>query len=123
MFPAQRGRRVGKGASLGLSAWAKSPARRAHAELTTQAILPTLRAALLRLLTAGYGPKRRTAVMQQFGRDRREADIGREASRIVSGAHDPEQTNSESECCNAPCVVCRLAHARFAKRDLWIFDH
>jgi hypothetical protein len=37
-----RSRRVGKGALLGLSAWAKSRARRAHASTISQAILPTL---------------------------------------------------------------------------------
>jgi hypothetical protein len=34
--------RVGKGALLGVFAWAKSPARRAHAVTIRQAILPTL---------------------------------------------------------------------------------
>src|SRR5215813_3021359 len=38
----QRGR-VGKGAWLGPSAWAKSRVRRAHLQHTGQAILPTLR--------------------------------------------------------------------------------
>jgi hypothetical protein len=35
-------RRVGKGALLRFSAWAKSRARRAHAATVLQAILPTL---------------------------------------------------------------------------------
>jgi len=40
------------------------------------------------------GTKRRTAVTQQLGRDRSEADIGRRRGRVASGARDPEQTIS-----------------------------
>jgi hypothetical protein len=39
------GGRVGKGALLDLSAWAKSSTRRAHAATVRQSILPTLRIA------------------------------------------------------------------------------
>src|SRR5262245_12387525 len=52
-----------------------------------------------------YGPKRRTAAMRQLGRDRREADIDREASQIVWGAHDPMQTCAELNCCCAKRTV------------------
>src|SRR6266849_2431049 len=43
IIPIRANTRVGKGASLGFDAWAKSCARRAHAVTLRQTILPTLR--------------------------------------------------------------------------------
>src|SRR5215471_2130252 len=37
----------------------------------------------------GIGIKGRTGAMQQHGRKRSEADMGRRSGRIASGAHDP----------------------------------
>jgi len=45
---------VGKGAILGISAWAKSRARPAHASTARQAILPTLRALAILLVGLGF---------------------------------------------------------------------
>ena len=51
-----------------------------------------LRAALLRLLTAGFGTKGRSPPCTQIGRYRREADKPANELRVKSAALDPELT-------------------------------
>ena len=60
-----------------------------------------LRAALLRLLTAGFGTKGRSPPCTQIGRYRREADKPANELRVKSAALDPERSIGGRHCCDA----------------------